>query len=217
MTQIEHTLMYTSSHLLWSCHTVRAIDGHVFLNTRTPSTLSPSSSYKSNGRAEDAEQCESRGKRYLPGHRVEQSSLDAEERHRRRTRLAFDGTRKRGNDDGAGLCLEERVDDGCLLPSDVVVEPMPRLGVDGLADGADDAQRAQVGVLHVRFAESSEETDGGGRGVEVRELVLVDRLPEARRCRVDGRRLENRRGDAVRERAVDEVTAVCSSEYVQEA
>jgi hypothetical protein len=137
--------------------------------------------------------------------RVEQRRLDAQERHRRRAGLALDRTRQRRDDDAAGLGLEEGVDDGGLLAPDVVVEPVPRLRVDRLADAPDDAQRAEVRVLHVLLAEPAEEADGGGRSVEVRDLVAVDRLPEAGRCRVDWGRLEDGGGNAVGERTVDDV------------
>lgn len=90
----------------------------------------------------------------------------------------------------------------------MIIEPVPRLGVDGFTDGANDTERAEVCVLHVRLAKATEKTDGGRRGVEVRELVLVDRLPEAGRRRVDGRGLEDSSGDTVSKWAVNQVTVL---------
>ena len=87
----------------------------------------------------------------------------------------------------------------------MVVVPVPSFRVDGLADGTDDAERAEVGLLDVFFAETTEETDGGRGGVEVGDLVLVDGLPEAGGRGVGGCGLEDGGGDAIGERAVDEV------------
>ena len=87
----------------------------------------------------------------------------------------------------------------------MVVEPVPGLRVDGLADARDDAERAEVGLGDVLLAETTEQAHRGRGGVEVRELVRVDRLPEARGGRVDGCRLEDEGSDTVRERAVHEV------------
>jgi hypothetical protein len=47
----------------------------------------------------------------------------------------------------AGLGLPPGVDDRAALAADVAVVPHPRLGVDGLADGAEQAQRRQVVAL----------------------------------------------------------------------
>lgn len=145
---------------------------------------------------------------YLAGDGVEQGSLDTEERHGGGTRLCLNSARERRDDDGACLGLEEGVDDGGLLASHVVVQPVPRLAVDGFTDGADDAEGAEVGVLDVGFTETAEEADGGGGGVEVRELVLVDRLPEAGGGGVHGGGFEHGGGDTVREGPVDEVAEV---------
>ena len=77
---------------------------------------------------------------HLARDRVEQSSLDTQEWYGRRAWLAFDRSGQRRHNDRAGLGLEERVDDGGLLAADVVVEPVPCLGVDGLADRTDYAE-----------------------------------------------------------------------------
>ena len=58
----------------------------------------------------------------------------------------------------------------------------------------------------MRLAETTEQTDSGGGGVEVSELVLVDRLPEARGRRVYRGGLEYGCSNTVCERSVDEIT-----------
>ena len=60
-------------------------------------------------------------------------------------------------------------------------------------------------VVDVVVAEAAQQADGRGRGVELRDLVLLHGLPVARRRRVHGRRLEHRRRHAVREGPVDDV------------
>ena len=82
---------------------------------------------------------------------------------------------------------------------------MPCLGVDRLADTADHAQSAEVGVLDVRFTQTAKQTDGGWSSVEVGNTVPVDGLPEARWSRVCRSRLEDSGSNAVSERAVHQV------------
>ncbi|KAI3481860.1 hypothetical protein L1887_55509 [Cichorium endivia] len=136
---------------------------------------------------------------------VEQHGLDAPEGERRRARLGLGRTGQRRDHDGARLGHPVRVDNGALLTADVVVVPVPSLGVDGLTHRADDAQRRQVVLLDVLVAQAAQQTDRGGRRVELRELVLVHNLPVARRRRVHGCRLENERRHAVHQRTVDDV------------
>jgi hypothetical protein len=61
-------------------------------------------------------------------------------------------------------------------------------------------------VFDVVLAETAEEADGGGSGVEVGNLVLLDGLPVAGGGRVNWGRFEDGGGDAVEERSVDDVT-----------
>jgi hypothetical protein len=51
---------------------------------------------------------------------------------------------QRGDHDGAGLGLPPGVDDRAAVAADVLAVPHPRLGVDRLADRAEDPQRGQV-------------------------------------------------------------------------
>ena len=83
--------------------------------------------------------------------------------------------------------------------------PDPRLGVDRLADRAEQAQRRQVVRLGELGPPLHEGPDRGGRGVEDRDAVLLDDRPEAVLARVVGRALVHHARRAVRERAVDDV------------
>lgn len=66
------------------------------------------------------------------------------------------------------------------------VVPLPCLGVDGLSDRAEDADRAQVVVCDVFGSETAQETDGGRGRVELSEFVFGHSLPVARGVGVDG-------------------------------
>lgn len=71
----------------------------------------------------------------------------------------------------------ESIHNRTLLLSDIVIVPMPRFGVDGFADTSENADGGEVVVLDVVSTETTEETDGGGSGVEVSEFVFLDGLP----------------------------------------
>lgn len=114
--------------------------------------------------------------------RVEQDGFDAEERERRRPRLGLDRTgegavrdrsapsvpsrllKRRADardDDGPGLGLPVRVHDGALLVPDVFKVPLPGLGVDGLPDAPERADRREVVAFGVLVSQSAEQADGG--------------------------------------------------------
>lgn len=59
----------------------------------------------------------------LAGSRLQNCRLDTEEWYRRRTGLGGHCAREWSHDDAAGLGLPERVDDGALAATDVLVIP----------------------------------------------------------------------------------------------
>lgn len=144
----------------------------------------------------------------LTSDRVEQCCLDTQEGHGSRSRLSLDGARKRRHDDGTGLSLEESINDCNLLAPNMIVQPVPGFGVDGLANGTNHAEAAEVGVLDVLLAHPTEETNGGGGSVEVSDLVPVNGLPEARRCGVEGRGLKDSGSDTISKGTVDNVSVL---------
>lgn len=78
------------------------------------------------------------------------------------------------------MCIvPERVHNRTLPATDVIVVPMPCLGVDGLTDAAKHAQAAEVVVLDVMIAKTAQQTDRGRCGIELCQFVLVDSLPIA--------------------------------------
>lgn len=138
--------------------------------------------------------------------RVENNRLNAEEGDGSGSWLGFDSTREWGQNDGSGLGLPESVNDGTLPLANVVVVPVPSFGVDRLANGAQHSESAEVVALGVVLAETTEETDGGGSGVEMGNLVLLDGLPITGWGRVDGGGFEDGGSDAIEKRSVDDVT-----------
>jgi len=60
-------------------------------------------------------------------------------------------------------------------------------------------------VVYMLSTKTAKQTDGGGRGVELREFMLFDGLPIARGSRVDRGRFEDCGGDTVGERAIDDI------------
>ena len=84
-----------------------------------------------------------------------------------------------------------------MITSDILIVPGPGLEVDGLADTADDLQRAQVVQLDVVGAETTQEADHSGHSIELSQLVFLNHLPVTRGHRVDRGRLEDHDGDAI--------------------
>ena len=88
----------------------------------------------------------------------------------------------------------------------MLVVPHPGLGIDGLANRAQNTQRAQVGPgrVHflVRLGRLDQGANGRGRGVEDAALVAFDRLPEAPCVGVGRHALKNDLGRTGRQRTV---------------
>src|SRR5690606_32398593 len=112
---------------------------------------------------------------------------------------------KGGDHVAAGLRLPPGVDHRTALVADHPVVPLPGLGVDGLAHGAEDTQALARGLLHRVFAFAHQGADGSRGGVEDVDLVLVAHLPETRRVGIGGYPLEHQADGTVGEGAVDDV------------
>jgi hypothetical protein len=82
--------------------------------------------------------------------------------------------------------LPESINDGTLLLSDVVVIPVPSLGVDRLTNTTQHSEGAEIVGLDVMLTETTEETNGGRSSVELGNLVLLNGLPVAGRGGVNG-------------------------------
>ena len=101
----------------------------------------------------------------------------------RQRRLAGAGlerrhARQRRDHVAAGLGLPPGIDDRAARFADRLVVPDPRLGIDRLADGAEDAQAGEVVLVRQVGPGLDQRADRGRRGVEHRDLVVLDHLPE---------------------------------------
>jgi len=102
--------------------------------------------------------------------------------------------------------LPESINDGTLPLSDVVVVPVPSLGVDWLTDTTQYSEGAEVMGVDMVFTETTEETNCSGSGVKLGNLVLLNGLPVAGWGGVNRRRFKDGCGDTVEKRSVDDVT-----------
>ena len=116
-----------------------------------------------------------------------------------------DHARQRCDQDRARLGLPPRVDDRAAAAADAVVVPHPGLGVDRLADRAEQAQAGEVVALEVAVAGAHERADRGRRRVVDRDLVLLHDLPVAAPRRVLGSALVDHARRVVLQRPVDDV------------
>jgi hypothetical protein len=89
----------------------------------------------------------------------------------------------------AGLGLPPGVDDRAAVAADRPPVPHPGLGVDRLADRAEQAQRRQIVARRVLVAPPHEGANRGRRGVEDRHAPARDHVPEAPGRRLVGRAL----------------------------
>jgi hypothetical protein len=106
---------------------------------------------------------------------------------------------------------------GAIPLADDVVVPVPGLGVDRLAHGAEQFQVGQVVLGDELLALSHQRADGGRGGVELVHLVLFAHGPEAARIRVGRHALEHQRRGAVRQRPVDDVAVARDPAHVRGA
>ena len=136
---------------------------------------------------------------------VEHRGVDRRERPRGRAGLERRHARERGDHDHPGLGLPPRVDDRRVAQAHVLAVPHPRLGVDRLADRAEQAQRRQVVAGRVLGSPLHVGADRGRRGVQDVDAVALDDLPPALRVRVVRNALVDHPGRAVAERAVHDV------------
>ena len=103
------------------------------------------------------------------------------------------------------LRLPPGVDDRALSVTDVLAVPHPRLGIDRLADAPEQTQGREVVFLGPLRAPLHERADRRRSGVEDRDAVALDQVPEPVARRRVGRALVHQARRAVREGAVDHV------------
>ena len=136
---------------------------------------------------------------------VHDDGLHTEEGQGGRARLGGCDTRDGRDEDAAGLGLPPGVHDGAAPVPDDVVIPAPDFGVDGLAHRPQDPQGGALVLLDPAIASLGQGPEGRGGRVEDVHAQVVDDLPVAAGVRIQRRGLEDHRGGAVGQRAVDDV------------
>ncbi len=130
---------------------------------------------------------------------------DAKEGSCRRPGFELGRSGQWGNENAAGLGLPPGVDDRAAAIADDAVIPFPGFRIDGLADRTQKTKRGAARFLHRLLARAHQRPDGGRRGIEGVDLVLVDDLPEPAHRRIVGNALEHERRRAVGQRPVENV------------
>ena len=129
--------------------------------------------------------------------RVEHDRLDAKEGESSRAGLRRSRPGQRRNEDAASLSLPPRIDDGTALLAGVFVIPAPSLGVDRLADRAQQAQGRHLVAGGPLLAGRGNGADGGRGGVELIDVPLLNGLPVAVRVGIGGNGFKHHSGRAV--------------------
>ena len=134
---------------------------------------------------------------------VNHGHIDAGEGHRGRPGLERRDAGQGHNHGGAGFRLPPRVNHRSLIAAEVTTEPHPRLGVNRLADGAEQANARQVVarcsvVMRQLVTEPGHEAaDQGGRRVIDGDAVALDDFKVTRTMRRIGGALVDHLGEAV--------------------
>ena len=136
---------------------------------------------------------------------VHDCGVHAEKWERRGAGLCRRGTWDRRDHVAAGFRLPPRVHDRAATAADGAVIPHPRLGIDDLADRAEQAQRTQIMLRHPLVAPFHECANRRGCRVENGDAVVLDDAPEAVVLRPVRRAFIHERRRAHRERAIDHV------------
>mmetsp|Transcript_49907 Transcript_49907/g.129989 ORF Transcript_49907/g.129989 Transcript_49907/m.129989 type:complete len:303 (+) Transcript_49907:472-1380(+) len=147
-----------------------------------------------------------RGTLELVALRRDEHGLDAEEGERGAPGLlveALGGQRR--DHDPARLRLPPSVHYRAAPLADDRVVPPPRLGVDRLADGAEQTERLAAGGGDGLITDAHERADRRRRRVHLRHFVLVDCTPQPARIWIRGDAFEDELRRAVEHRAVGDV------------
>lgn len=96
----------------------------------------------------------------LAGGCLEDRDINTEEWERSRPWLGGGCSWERGDVDRTSLGHPVSVDDGCVSTTNVVVVPMPSLGVDRLSDTTNNTQTRKIVILDPILTESAEKTNG---------------------------------------------------------
>ena len=101
--------------------------------------------------------------------------------------------------------LPKCVHDWAVIAANLFAVPHPRLWIDGLANRAKQFHAGQIMRGGKRVAPFHERANGGGGGMEMRDLVSLHNAPEAIFLGRVGRAFIHERGHAVGKNSVDHI------------
>ena len=136
---------------------------------------------------------------------IDNGGVDSEERERGGSGLARCGTGNGGDHVGTGFRLPPGIDDGASLVTDVLIEPHPCFRIDRLTNCSQKTQRGEVVLARMIIPPLHEGANRRRGGVEDRDTVVGDELPEAVRFGPVRGSLIHEAGRSIGKRAVDEV------------
>ena len=114
----------------------------------------------------------------------------------------------------ASLSLPPRIDDRAATAPDRFVVPFPSRRIDRLTDGSQNSQAAEIVFGRLILPHFVEQTDRGGGGVELIDLVLFDHLPCPSSIGEGHHSFEHYRRGTRRKRAVDDVRMSGDPAYI---
>ena len=136
---------------------------------------------------------------------IDNRRLHAKERTGCGTGFQLGSARQWGDHESPGFGLPPGIDDRTFFVADLLPVPLPRFRVDWLANGTQDAQRRTVSTFNRFIAFCHQSADGGRRGIQNIDLVLIHNLRHTRRGRPVGHAFEHQRGCAAGQRTVQQV------------
>ena len=90
----------------------------------------------------------------------------------------------------------------------MLIVPVPCLRVDRLANTTEYSQAAQIVLFDMVRTKTTQKTNGGGRRVELGDLIFIDGLPVTRRRGVNGSGFEDGSCHTIGKRSVNDVSLV---------
>src|SRR5262249_21364229 len=106
---------------------------------------------------------------------------------------------------GAGFCLPPRINDGAATVTDDFAVPHPGFGIDGLTNGAEQAQAGQLVLLRPFISPFDKGSNRRGCRVKDIYLVAIDDAPETVGLGIVGRTFIHQAGSAILQGSVDDV------------
>src|SRR5579871_4541325 len=127
------------------------------------------------------------------------------QRTSRGTGLSGRSTGNRGDHDGSGFGLPPGIHNRAALFANNGVVPLPSSGIDWLTYGTKKAQRGKIVTLGPVISLTDKRTNGGRRGIEGGNAILLNQTPEAIELGPIGSAFIHKRGCASGQRTKDNI------------